>query len=658
MVGQRLGPGRVQDDRPVGQARHVGDALVVGVQHRHTVGQHHIDLGAHHPRHLLGLADVVALELLEAVQVGDHADMAAVVGQAGVENDAGVVLDHHRLDLAVHQQAVAAVPVGAVATADASAGQEQAVAAGQADMATAQMHQPRDDLRDLRGLARAGHADHRHAAAGVLGEQVIDDRLADRARHALRGLEVHQQAGAGVDLDDRAAGLVQRARDVGGDQIDAGDVQADDARGQAHLVGDIRMHVVGAVDRDVAVALDQHLAAGFGHRAGVQALALEQQPDHRLALQADRLEREFLGLAAARVGVELGVDQLLHAGAAVAGDPQRLAARGGDHLAGDDQHAVLVAGNVALDDDLAALGVGDVPGGHDLLAGAQVQAHAAAVVGVAGLDHHRHADVLGLVPGGLGAVRHRAFGHRHAAGLQQRLGHVLVAGDAFGDRAGQVGLGGPDAALRRAVAELHQIAVVEPDVRNAAIGGRADDAGGAGAQIAVVDLLAHPLDRRRHLEGLVVDRAHQQPVAFGQRGAGDLLVAGAEDHAVDAVPRGAAGLAEAGGHARQVQQLDDHMLEHMAHPGAFLQALQEAAALAHAAVVLDQRRQHRGQPVVEAGQPVRRPVLEFAQIQPDFERRTVGPHIGAAQVGDAQQLDVVFLAHVVPKVAAEGPMGT
>jgi hypothetical protein len=39
------------------------------------------------------------------------------------------------------------------------------------------------------------------------------------------------------------------------------------------------------------------------------------------------------------------------------------------------------------------------------------------------------------------------------------------------------------------------------------------------------------------------------------------------------------------------RQFDDHVLQHVAGPGAFLQALQEAAAFADAAVVLDQGRQ-------------------------------------------------------------------
>ena len=91
--------------------------------------------------------------------------------------------------------------------------------------------------------------------------------------------------------------------------------------------------------------------------------------------------------------------------------------------------------------------------------------------------------------------------------------------------------------------------------------------------------------------------------------------------------------------------------------GAFLQALQEAAPLADAAVVLDQGRQHRRQALVEARQGVGRVVLQLAQIEPDLQHRAVGPDVGAAQVVDAQQLDVFFGAHGLGGVVQPDGLG-
>ena len=137
-------------------------------------------------------------------------------------------------------------------------------------------------------------------------------------------------------------------------------------------------------------------------------------------------------------------------------------------------------------------------------------------------------------------------------------------------------------------------------------------------------------------------------MALGQSQASHLLVAGAEHHAVHPTLRGAAGLTETRGHARQVQQLDDHVFQDVPSPGALFQPLEETTALADAAVVLDQGRQHRCQARVEARELVRRPVFQLAQVQPDLQHLAVGPDIGAAQVIDPQQRDVVLLAHVQP----------
>ena len=63
---------------------------------------------------------------------------------------------------------------------------------------------------------------------------------------------VHPDAGAGVDLDDDGVVLAEWHRDVGSEDIDAGDVESDDAG--SHLAsGDVvGMHFVRAVDGGAA----------------------------------------------------------------------------------------------------------------------------------------------------------------------------------------------------------------------------------------------------------------------------------------------------------------------------------------------------------------------------------------------------------------------
>ena len=123
---------------------------------------------------------------------------------------------------------------------------------------------------------------------------------------------MHQQAGTGVDLDNRAALLVQRAGNILRHDIDAGNVQPDDAGRQRDDVIDFRVYGVGAVHGDVAVALDQHLAPGGRNRFGRQALALEFEHDGAVGVGLDLAQRKVFADAAPGIVVELGVDQLYH----------------------------------------------------------------------------------------------------------------------------------------------------------------------------------------------------------------------------------------------------------------------------------------------------------------------------------------------------------
>ena len=102
---------------------------------------------------------------------------------------------------------------------------------------------------------------------------MFDDGLADRAWLADPRLEVHQQAGTGIDLDDGAPLLCERLRDVFANEVDAGDVETDDARRQCGDFGGFGMDVIGDVEFMIGVALDQDVAPGFGHGVGRQVLA-------------------------------------------------------------------------------------------------------------------------------------------------------------------------------------------------------------------------------------------------------------------------------------------------------------------------------------------------------------------------------------------------
>ena len=289
------------------------------------------------------------------------------------------------------------------------------------------MDKPGDETGDQGRALRAGNADDGDAAVFTFGKQTAHDRLADRPRLAVGWHQMHVQAGSGIHFDDGAALFFERARDVLGDDVDAGDVQAYHAGGERDDRIDIGVNEIGHVVGDVAVALDQHFLALAGNRLGRVALPLQFEHDGRVFLDQDEAEREVVPWAAPRIAVELPVYQLGDADTAVAEYPGSFALGRRHDAAADHQQAVLVAGYEALDHDAAAFVLGDAEGILDFLLRPEISRHAATVVAVARLDHHRQADVLSGLPGFTGTMRNAPFRHRHAAGGEQALGEVLVA---------------------------------------------------------------------------------------------------------------------------------------------------------------------------------------------------------------------------------------
>ena len=191
---------------------------------------------------------------------------------------------------------------------------------------------------------------------------------------------MHPEAGRGVDLDDRAAGLADRGGDVRADEVDAGDVEPDDLR---RGLGDLDVVGVGLdrpVDRRPAgrhVAGQRQLDPGPDRQDLVHLVALGA--DERLGRLVDLDPGQHLLVADAAPRVAVGdVDQLADRVLAVAGHRRRDALGDGRDLAPDDQAAVVVAGHVRLDHDVAGPALGDRPvvRGADRVLGPQVEVDA------------------------------------------------------------------------------------------------------------------------------------------------------------------------------------------------------------------------------------------------------------------------------------------
>ena len=333
-------------------------------------------------------------------------------------------------------------------------GQEHAFAAGHAGELARQLQQPAHQAGDEGIALRARNAHQRNAPSAwpAFGarEQVIDDGHAHGAGRAAGGLEVHQQAGAGVHFQNGAALLFHGARDVLQDHVHACNVQADDFGGELGVVGHVGVYLVGAVNGHVAVALQQDVLAGRGHGFGRDVLALQFQLHGGLG-QVDPVQRVLLLGATARVLVH-HVHQLAHAGAAIAGDAHGLASARCHHLAAHHQQAVFRARNEALHNHLRAFRFGQGESGFDFRLVRQLQRDAARVVAIRGLDGDGRANLLRHFPGLFGAGHHAALGHGHAASREQAFGEVFVLRNAFGNGAGLVAFCGPNAPLCCAVA--------------------------------------------------------------------------------------------------------------------------------------------------------------------------------------------------------------
>ena len=115
-----------------------------------------------------------------------------------------------------------------------------------------------------------------------------------------------------------------------------------------HVVGDVGG---GAAGGEVGVVAQDH-AHALG-RYGIDRHVLLGENAEGDFIEADLGQRGGVAIAALRVEIDR-IHQLLDGALTVADDMRRFAAGGGDQLVADHQHAEIVAGQVALDHDVAA----------------------------------------------------------------------------------------------------------------------------------------------------------------------------------------------------------------------------------------------------------------------------------------------------------------
>jgi len=330
-----------------------------------------------------------------------------------------------------------------------------------------------------------------------------------------------------------------------------------------------------------------------------------------------------VAFAAAGVFIDL-VHQLAHGVHAITHHMGRIATGGSHQLVTHHQQAEVMPRQVALHHDLAILGR-HLEGQRQMLVRDDVDGHALALVAIARLDHHGPADLghhlAGLVHRGHGTTD----GHRHPGSRQQALGEVLVLSDGLGHRAGAVDLGGPDAPLTAAPAQLHQAALRQTAPGNATGLRSVHDAAGAGPQTHVLVQFAQFSQHRLDIKRLFGHHSRHQLLCGLERPTAHRFLGVLHHHLVHTIFR-RGGRATEGDRAAclRLQAQGDHF-QHMGQTDARGQGLRAPGS---------EGRQDRTEAVLNA-----RPLAEVSLVLGTFHHRLDGgvaaPEVGAAQDPDA-----------------------
>ncbi len=260
----------------------------------------------------------------------------------------------------------------------------------------------------------------------------------------------------------------------------------------------------------------------------------------------------------------------------------------GRDLAADDEAAIVVAGHVRLDDDVAAAALGERAverGPHGVL-GAQVEVDAAAVVAVERLDHDREAEPVRDGDRAVLGVDDVGARDRQAGAVEQPVGQALVGRDVDADGARLRGHRGPDALLVDAVPELDQRVPVEADERDVAADRLVDEGLRRRPERLALGEADEPLELGREVEedrrivrrDEVVDEGDRHPAGLEADGLLAVLV----DAVVLAELAGGPGLAVADVGAGEVLELERDVLGDVADPRPVAEPGDEPAAPAQA----------------------------------------------------------------------------
>ena len=234
-------------------------------------------------------------------------------------------------------------------------------------------------------------------------------------------------------------------------------------------VGDVGR---GAARGKIRGLAQRHDLILLRHRIHGQILAFEHKD--RFAVKVDAGQHLLVADAAARIGVDL-VDQVRDRALAVADDVARRALGRGDEFAVDHEQAMVVAGEIGLDDDRVGMFLRGLEAGDHVFVLGDRDRDAAAVVAVVRLGHDRAAEPARGAQGGFLGAHEFLLRHWKSERSKNLVRLFLVAGEFDCDMRRASRDRGLNALLVLAVAELHERLLVHAQPRNAALLGGAHE---------------------------------------------------------------------------------------------------------------------------------------------------------------------------------------
>jgi hypothetical protein len=171
-------------------------------------------------------------------------------------------------------------------------------------------------------------------------------------------------------------------------------------------------------------------------------------------------------LAPPGIAIDL-LDQVRYAVAAVPDDSRRIAPCCGDQLVADYEHAIILARNIALDQNIGADFRCDCICRLYLCTVAKIYSYTFSLVAIAGLDYYRSTNFARCAPRIFAVPHGSASRYRNPGRTQQRSCQLLILCNRLRNRSSHIRLSGLYAALAASPPELNQTAIGQPAKRYA-----------------------------------------------------------------------------------------------------------------------------------------------------------------------------------------------